>query len=379
MTQPTPLRRALLHAYSAGYERLARPLLFRSTAGEAHERMLRLLVRLDNRAGTALMGAVRRATTTTQPVQVGGVPLPSPLMLAAGFVKGVGFASEAQASAYPGDLIPGWRAIPALVGAVEFGSFTRWPRIGNPGVVMWRDVATQSTQNRVGLRNPGVRAAAAFLGARRAHLPDVWGVNLAPSPGVDDDDILHTELLEAVDLLLEAGLTPRWLTLNLSCPNTEDDPGARQTARQAETLTAALVQRLESTGIPLWVKLGPALAEDQYHVLLNVCAQTGVRAIVATNTLGRPTPDDARVTAGMGGGSIHPHALAAVRLLAEERARTNAPVDLVGCGGVLDGASLGDFLDAGASAVQYWSALVYRGPLAAPVIAAEARASAGAK
>ena len=366
------LKRLLLGAYTAAYERAARPLLFRSTAGEAHEHMLRLLARLDNTAGAALLAGVRRATTAEQPVYVGGVTLASPFMLAAGFVKGVGFDDEASASAYTGDLIPGWRAMPALVGAVEFGSFTRWPRVGNSGLVMWRDVAAQSTQNRVGLRNPGVRAAALFLGARREKMPPVWGINLAPSPGVNDDNVLRAELLDSLDLLLDAGLTPNWFTLNLSCPNTEDDPGARQTGQQADTLTSALARRLESAGIPLWVKLGPALGDEQYRVLLNVCAQTGVRAIVATNTLGQPTPDDPNVVAGVGGGSIRPHALAAVRLLAEERARTGSPVDLVGCGGVLDGASARAFLDAGASAVQYWSALVYRGPLAAAVMAAEA-------
>ena len=364
------LQRALLGGYRLAYERVARPLMFRSSAGKAHEQMLAMLTRLDNAAGAALMAAVRHATTAEQPVQAGGVALPSPFMLAAGFVKGVGFASEADARDYAGDLIPGWRAIPALVGAVEFGSFTRWPRLGNSGEVMWRDPATQSTQNRVGLRNPGVRAVALFLGARRAHLPPVWGINLAPSPGVADDAILRDELVESLDLLLDAGLTPSWFTLNLSCPNTEDDPGARQTGQQADTLTSALVRRLESAGIPLWVKLGPALGDEQYRVLLNVCAQTGVRAIVATNTLGRPTPNDPDVIAGVGGGSMRPHALAALRLLAEERARSGQVIDLIGCGGALDGTSARAFLEAGASAVQYWSALVYRGPLAAAVIAA---------
>jgi dihydroorotate dehydrogenase len=333
-----------------------------------------LLSKLDNAAGAALLRGVHGLTSSVQPVTAGGVALPSPLMLAAGFVKGVGFADEAQALAYArtGNLIPGWRAMSALVGAVEFGSLTRWPRLGNAGVVMWRDVSSQSTQNRVGLRNPGVQAAAAFLGARRNTLPAVWGINLAPSPGVDDDTVLRTELLESLELLLDAGVTPRWFTLNLSCPNTEDDPDARQTAQQAETLTGALVQRLASAGIPLWVKLGPTLADAQYHVLLDVCASNGVRAIVASNTLGRPAPDQPNVTAGMGGGIVQPYSLAAVRLLAEERDRSGYNVDIIGCGGVMDGASARAYLEAGASALQYWSALVYRGPLAAAVIATEA-------
>ena len=65
------------------------------------------------------------------------------------------------------DVVPGWRSLPALVGAVEFGSYTRHPRLGNPGRVVWRDHATRSMQNRIGLRNPGARAAAAHPASPR--------------------------------------------------------------------------------------------------------------------------------------------------------------------------------------------------------------------
>src|SRR5947208_2551717 len=92
------------------------------------------------------------------------ISLPLDLSFAAGLVKGTGFAreDEALAAVERGDnIIPGWRSVPALVGPLEIGSFTRYPRLGNPGTVVWRDPRTRSTQNRVGLRNPGARAAAA--------------------------------------------------------------------------------------------------------------------------------------------------------------------------------------------------------------------------
>ena len=62
-------------------------------------------------------------------------------MLAAGFVKGVGFPDEDAAlmAVESGrNVMPGWASVPALCGLVEFGSFTRWPRLGNPGTVVWR-------------------------------------------------------------------------------------------------------------------------------------------------------------------------------------------------------------------------------------------------
>jgi dihydroorotate dehydrogenase len=325
-----------------------------------------------------------------EPVEVGGVRLPSPMMLAAGFVKGHGFSSEeaAMEAVRSGvNIIPGWRAMPPLVGPVEFGSFTRYPRLGNEGTVLWRDPATLSLQNRVGLRNPGAEAAATFLARHRKHLPKCFGINIAVSPGQNDPDTAKREVLEAIEAFSTREVYPSWYTLNVSCPNTEDDPGGRQTEAVSRDLCDAVVRLLNSDErpIPLWVKLGPDLAPEQYGVLVRVMHEVGVKAIVATNTTPMPIPDTegqtSRIThhaspvmAGVGGGRLHDQALAAVKLLVEETKGHHYNLDIIGCGGVLDGASYHAYKAAGARAVQYWSALVYRGPLAAAVIAHEERA-----
>jgi dihydroorotate dehydrogenase len=372
-----------------GYTRLLRPLIFRSSAQTAHDRMLRLLRLLDRLHGPGvLLGALHRLASDGTPVTIGGVTLPAPLILAAGLVKGDGFASEedALAAVRAGrNIIPGWRSIPRLAGLVEFGSFTRWPRLGNPGVVVWRDVPTHSTQNRVGLRNPGAMAAAEFLAARHAALPPQFGINVAITPGVDDPEQQTGEVLSALAAFVERGVYPTWFTLNLSCPNTEDDPTGRQTAGQARQLCAAAVHYLRGVGaihesplpvgdgIPLWVKLGPNLSAEQVIGLMRVFAETGVRAVVATNTLPMPSPLDSSTMAGVGGGRLHEQALKTAAALVHEKTAHDYPVDVVGCGGVLDGDTYRDFVNLGVHTVQYWSALVYRGPLAAVLIAHEAK------
>jgi dihydroorotate dehydrogenase len=256
--------------------------------------------------------------------------------------------------------------MPTLVGPVEFGSFTRWPRTGNPGVVLWRDPATRSTQNRIGLRNPGARAAAEFL-ARRL-MPPVYGINIAASPGVTEREQEAREIGEAFDLFLDRDLRPAWFTLNLSCPNTEDDPGARQTEEQARDLCGAAADRVREVNIPLWVKIGPCLSEAQYTALMRVFADTGVRAVIATNTMPQPTPEAPGVVAGVGGGRLHAAALDSVRMLARIRREFGHKTDIIGCGGVIDPTSFIAIQNAGAGAAQYWSALIYRGPLAAALI-----------
>jgi dihydroorotate dehydrogenase len=379
------MRAAFLRASDAAFTRLLRPLIFRSSAQTAHERMMGLL-RMADRWFTPPLGAVHRLTFADSPVTVGGVTLPAPLILAAGLVKGDGFASEEDAlvAVRAGrNIIPGWRSMPRLVGPVEFGSFTRWPRLGNPGVVVWRDVPTRSTQNRVGLRNPGARAAAEFLAAHKADLPPVFGINIAVSPGVDDPDQQMDEVLAALAAFIERGVSPAWFTLNLSCPNTEDDPTGNQTADGARQLCTAAVSMLSGKGVlqyalttglggeavPLWVKLGPNLSTKQYRALMAVFAETGVRAVVATNTLPQPSPADAALMAGVGGGRLHAQALETAAALVQEK----TAVDVIGCGGVLDGPTFRAYTNLGIAAVQYWSALVYRGPLAAALIAYEAK------
>lgn len=376
------LRTPLLRLSDTVYTNRLRPVIFRSSAQDTHEMLIRLLRWADYQAWLdTLIRVGHKLTLPNKPVTAGGVMLMAPVMLAAGLVKGDGFATEAAALAAVNsghNIIPGWRCLPRLVGLVEFGSFTRWPRLGNPGTVVWRDVPTFSTQNRVGLRNPGVKAAAAFLSARRDHLPPQFGINIAISPGVHDPDQQTEEVLAGIRVFIEAGVYPTWFTLNLSCPNTEDDPRGVQTAVQTRRICQAAVaylrdQHLVTSGeIPLWTKVSPMLSIDQYRALMGVCAEVGVQAVIATNTLPAPVPDNPQVSAGVGGGRLHERAVETAAVLMQERTQHGYPVDVVGCGGVMDCASYQSFSNLGVAVVQYWSAIVFRGPLAAALIIEEA-------
>ena len=365
--------RALLWSCERGY-RWLRPMIFAASAQRAHEALVELLAVADRSAALcALARRINRAAFPARPISAGGVELPHPFILAAGLVKGTGFATEREAldAVRRGDdIIPGWRAMPALVGPLEIGSFTRHPRLGNPGTVVWREVATRSTQNRVGLRNPGALAAAAFLAARRHQLPAVFGISLASSPGVTDPAADRRELVESVLAFVRAGVVPAWFSLNLSCPNTEDDPGQRQSEAATRAACDAIIGALRDAraGVPLWVKISPGLDDAQYRAMLRVCADAGVRAIIATNTLGRPAPSGAGAIAGVGGGGLHRHAVAAAAVLERENRARGYAIDVIGSGGIEDRASYEAFAARGAPVVQYWSALIYRGPLAAAVI-----------
>ena len=130
----TLLRSLFLVAYEAKYL-LLRYVLFRLQANTSHELVHDLLERWDD--STFLQICLRRSGRflhPAAPVRVGGVDLPQPFILAAGWCKGQGYDNEVRALAFvirDGNLLPGWRTLPSLVGPAEFGSYTRWPRQGN--------------------------------------------------------------------------------------------------------------------------------------------------------------------------------------------------------------------------------------------------------
>ncbi|MEL6148990.1 MAG: hypothetical protein AAFR56_05135 [Chloroflexota bacterium] len=363
---------ALTRLLNIGYQ-AAFPFINLVDAQLAHAAYIESLRLTDHIGWLAdLNTAIRERTLVQEPVRAGGVDLPHPLMLAAGLIKGDGFEAEGEAlhAARSGtNIMPGWRSLPALIGTAEFGSFTRYPRMGNSGRVLWRHAGERSTQNRIGLRNPGAAAAAEFLSRHHAQLPDVYGINIAISPGVDDPDEQQQHITRSVGAFTFRGVQPAWYTLNLSCPNTEDDPSGNQTEAKARDLCGVMREAVGDT--PLWVKIGPCLSETQYAALMKSFAEVGVNAVIATNTLPSPTPDGT-ATAGIGGQTLHQHALEAVNYLHAAKVEHGYPIDIIGCGGVIDGQTYHAFVDAGAAAVQYYTATVYRSPFAAAIIQMEA-------
>lgn len=361
--------------YEEFYEQVAKPALFQMDAQAAHEWALQRLSKTDQFLLAARLAAlVRELVLTQQPVTIGDVTLSQAAILAAGFVKGMGFANESNALKAVRDgqnIIPGWRTMPRLVGLVELGSFTRYPRLGNEGTVIWRHPADQSTQNRIGLKNPGAVAAAEFLGMHADELPRQYGINLAVSPGVVDPALEVAEIEASAEAFLNRGVRPTWFTLNISCPNTEDDPAGHQTHEKTEQLVQALVKVVRPT--PVWIKIGPALGDVQYAALLAATAASGGQAIIATNTIGMPSPADDGNMAGVGGGQLYPHAYQAALALTKAKATQGVNVDIIACGGILSGTEWRAYADLGIKVMHYWSALIYRGPLAAALILNEAK------
>jgi dihydroorotate dehydrogenase len=325
---------------SVVYERLVRPALFRVAGGDAeavHEKTLAGLARF----GPALGPLRRYYAGPAVPREVFGVRFPGPVGLAAGMDKnGVALGS--------------W---PALgFGFVELGTVTWHAQPGNPRPRLVRFPPSEAIVNRMGFNNLGARALAARLEvAGRAPVP--VGISLGKSK--------VTPVAEAVDDYVQSFRVLQryadYIAVNVSSPNT---PGLRSLQDRAalSSLLGALAG--EGAGVPLLVKVAPDLTDSALGEVLEVCTEHGISGVIATNTtLGRSglAPGDvSRASAEAGGLSGRPLATRAREVVSFVTRESGLPV--IGVGGVLEVDDALRLFDAGASLVQVYTGLVYRGP-----------------
>lgn len=329
-------------AGAAGYERLVRPALFRLGGGDAetaHEFTLRALAR-----AAPLLAARRPYAPAGAARTVFGVRFPNPVGLAAGLDK-------------DGRALRAW---PGLgFGFVEVGTVTRLAQPGNDSPRLFRAPSSLAIVNRMGFNNGGAAALAARLGALEA-AHGALRVPLGISLGKSKVTPLESAVEDYVGALRALSRYGDYVAVNVSSPNT---PGLRtlQDREQLTTLLAAL--RAEAPEKPLLVKVAPDLTDAALGELLEVCLARGVAGIIATNTtLSRDgfAPADAAVAGQAGGASGAPLTARAREVVRFVVAESGLPV--IGVGGVLHRDDARRLVDAGASLVQLYTGLIYRGP-----------------
>jgi dihydroorotate dehydrogenase len=320
---------------------LARPLLFALDPETAHELTLAL-------ADAPLrLGLLRVPRPAPLPVRAMGLEFPNPVGLAAGLDKNAEHVDALGALGF---------------GFVEVGTVTPRPQPGNPRPRLFRLPAARALINRLGFNNVGLDAFMENLA--RSHWRGILGVNIGrnfdtPNERAADD---YACCLERV--YPRAG----YVTLNVSSPNTSG-LRALQEREQLDALLgrlAALRERLaERHGrrVPLALKVAPDLDAGQIRGIAEAVRRHRIDGIIATNTSlaragveGRPHADEA------GGLSGAPILARATQVLAAFAAELRGEVPLIGAGGILAGEDALEKIGAGASLVQLYTGLVYRGP-----------------
>ena len=309
------------------YPAIGRPLFFALPPETAHRLATAML---------ALPLPWRRLGGASNPdpslaTELCGLPLRNAIGLAAGFDKTC-------------------RHLDALgelgFGYVVGGTVTRAARAGNPSPRIARSPRHRSMVNAMGLPNPGAEAVAATL--RRPHRgPAPRFVSLADE-GLAD----AVSALELLEPLVDG------IELNASCPNVSWGRDRDNEAHLRELVDAFRA----GTTKPLVVKLPPFVTDTEREVVLalaGVAVDAGADGLTCSNT--RPV-HDARLSVGRGGLSGRALWSHTPRIVAEMRAAVGDRPAIAACGGVASATDVATCLDAGATTVQIYSALIYEGP-----------------
>lgn len=331
------------------YRHTLRPLLFARDPEAAHEQAIGLLARV----GTLPAAAGHRPRTHARlRVELAGLSFPNPVGLAAGCDK------NARAVAV-------WPHFG--FGFVEAGTVTGQPQPGNPKPRVFRVPEQDGLVNRLGFNSEGSEAVAlrlAHLRRQKRCLPVPLGINIGKTKAVAGDEaVLKDYRLSFRRLSRYAD----FVVVNVSSPNT---PGLRQwqererlelllTALQEESALLAADRGLAP--VPLFVKISPDMSEAELDDVIEVALQQKLAGIVATNT----TLAREGGSAGLqqdGGLSGRPLAQRALRVLRYLFRQTQGRLPLIGVGGIFSADDAYARIQAGASLVQLYTAMVYEGP-----------------
>ncbi|MEA3000526.1 MAG: dihydroorotate dehydrogenase [Sphingomonadales bacterium] len=320
---------------------LIRPLIFAFDAERAH----RLTI-------AALKLAPARPPEEADPVlatQVAGLDFPNPVGLAAGFDK--------DAEVFAAMLGLGF-------GFVEVGTLTPRPQPGNPKPRLFRLAKDRAVINRLGFNNGGQAAARGRLERWRA---GVVGVNIGANKDSPDRIADYAGGVRAMAAVAD------YLTVNVSSPNT---PGLRglQDKGALDELLAAVVEARGAGGPPLFLKVAPDLGPAEVDDVAEVSLHHRLDALIVANTTVSRPPLRSRFAGETGGLSGAPLKALALERLRDFRRATGGQIPLIAAGGIESGADAYERIQAGASLVQLYTALIYEGPGLARRIARELKA-----
>lgn len=318
---------------------LVRPLLFSLSAEKAHELTLRSL-----RLG---LGRCYPQRPKAKPVSLWGLDFPNPVGLAAGLDKN-------------GDCVDGLASLG--FGFIEVGTVTPRPQSGNPQPRLFRLPEANALINRMGFNNKGVDYLVRSVAKRRFN--GVLGINIGKNKDTPEVDAVNDYLYCLERVHAEAS----YVVMNVSSPNT---PGLRrlqhgdQLQRLLEKTRKRQSQLDEQNGrkVPLVVKIAPDNDTDAFAAMAEAFVETGIDGVIVSNT----TLSREGVThlpfgverGGLSGAPLTPLADEALRQMSEVLQHR---IPLIGVGGISSAADVARKQQLGASLVQLYSGMIYRGP-----------------
>ncbi|WP_041390411.1 quinone-dependent dihydroorotate dehydrogenase [Sphingobium chlorophenolicum] len=316
--------------------KLVRPLFFALDAERAHHLSVKLLRLMPT--PPALEPDSMLAQT------VAGIAFPNPVGLAAGYDKEGLVAHKMHGLGF---------------GFAELGTLTPLPQAGNPLPRLFRLVEDRAVINRMGFNNGGQAAAAERIAKRRRPAGNgqgpVIGINIGANKDAADRIADYATGVTCMAPLAD------YLTVNISSPNT---PGLRALQDRAalDQLLGAVMAARGANRTPIFLKVAPDLEPADVDDIAAACIDHRIDALIVSNTtISRPALRSALAgeAGGLSGAPLHDPALQRLR---DFRKALGTRLPLIGVGGIADAEQAYARIRAGASLIQFYSALVYEGP-----------------
>ena len=322
---------------------LLRSALFQLDPETAHHLTLRSL----STANALGIGCLAPSRPADDPRTVMGLTFPNPLGLAAGLDKN-------------GECIDGLAALG--FGHIEIGTVTPQPQPGNRKPRLFRIPQANAIINRMGFNNDGVDKLVENV--KHAQYRGILGINIGKNALTPIEKAADDYLICMRKVYPCAG----YVTVNISSPNTKnlrDLQGGDALDVLLRILKQERRQLADKHGkyVPLVVKIAPDLDSEQIKQIARLLIAHHIDGVIATNTtLSREGVEGMAhggEAGGLSGAPLKHKSNAVISQLAVELQGT---LPIIGVGGVLRGEDAVEKLRAGASLVQIYSGLIYRGP-----------------
>ena len=247
-------------------------------------------------------------------------------------------------------------------GFIEVGTVTPRPQPGNAKPRLFRIPESQAIINRMGFNNRGVDNLLNNL--HNTRFEGILGINI----GKNFDTPVENANSDYLYCLRKVYSHASYITVNVSSPNT---PGLRnlQFGDSLNSLLDALKTEQKKLAefygryVPVTVKIAPDMSLEEIDMVAESLASYQLDGVIATNTtLSREGVEHSPIAQEAGGLSGAPvrHSSTAVISRLSESLKGRLPI--IGVGGITDGQSAIEKIEAGASLVQVYSGFIYEGP-----------------
>lgn len=322
---------------------LAQPLLFQLDAEQAHDISLKSLKWAEK---LGILNLYPKPPACNQR-QVMGLTFPNMVGLAAGLDKN-------------GAVIDGMAALG--FGFIEVGTVTPRPQPGNAKPRLFRVADAEGIINRFGFNNLGVDNLIANVKAAKYN--GILGINIGKNFDTPNERAVDDYLL-CMQKVYEYS---SYITVNISSPNTKnlrDLQAAEALSSLLGSLKLEQAKLAEKHGkyVPITLKIAPDLSQPQVIEIADLLMQHKIDGVIATNTtLSREAVKgmkNAEETGGLSGAPVRNQSTVVIQQLSKQ---LQGALPIIGVGGILSGADAAEKIAAGASLVQVYSGLIYKGP-----------------